>query len=277
MIIRYSVLVFDIKDTIPKIIDREYITNLITPFVYKYDKSDEVVIYGPDFYLINNVNGYQYCVNRASYTGGGSKEEGRFFMDDKKCYLVSVSVFATEDYNEYRLPYTGQYGVSNFIESFETLNQKQNKVPSFFSFDIKLGKRAEVNKYYKCDTTNLANVICGGKIFSHIEKNKILFIDTEEIILEDSLKTNFSDMIQEYIVGSKRNKNNKMKYKKGFQYKQYKGIEIMETETSDLGIVASDITRYLLVKNKFYRWEVAFIGDNANASVVKYLNSFELK
>lgn len=156
-------------------------------------------------------------------------------------------------------------------------NQKQNKVPSFFSFDIKLGKRAEVNKYYKCDTTNLANVICGGKIFSHIEKNKILFIDTEEIILEDSLKTNFSDMIQEYIVGSKRNKNNKMKYKKGFQYKQYKGIEIMETETSDLGIVASDITRYLLVKNKFYRWEVAFIGDNANASVVKYLNSFELK
>ncbi len=274
VVIKYRVLIFDINDSRPKIIDKEYLTTLITPFVYRYDMSDEANIYGPDFYLINNIEGYQYCANRIR---GSSKEEGRLFMDNKKCYLVSVSVFETEDYNQYPPPYTGHYDFYDFIESFEILKQKPNQVPSFFSFNIKLGRQAEVNKYTKYDTTDSEYVYSGGEIFSKIDKNKILFMEVEEIVLEDSLKTNFSVIMQEYFEGIKRNKNKKIKYKKGFQYKQYKGIEVMVTETSDLGIVASDITRYLLVKNKFFRWKIAFWEDKANTSVFKYLNSFELK
>lgn len=229
-----------------------------------------------DKYEMNQ--GYKYFDYYISnYDQSDGKEKGKLIIGENHFFLISVSKTMSKFSKESELESLKKY--DNFLNSFRTENVKKND--NFFpgSFKINIGESFDVYPYQEWTPNhNGMGLTNGYKLFSNnITTIKNLYVEACEYTAIDSSKINFSVLMNEEHERIRENKNKVIIYENQFTYKNYKGIEIMETETSKLGIVSSRISRHLLVNKTYFKWQVDILGKDVNNEAKEFLNSFELK
>lgn len=273
---RFRVISFD--DDSAGQFNEERLEDFIKLFMSDYNSvNDKISTSTSEYKMCKGYKGYHYGIS--NYYQKGSKERGRLFIKGKHIFLVSVDNTISETTEDSDVSLSDEY--DDFVESFriEGVKTNDNFFPGTFKIDI--GDAFEVQQRYRYDTIYTYNHDTikpnGYRLSQDNREDGNLMYEANEMKFSDTSEMSYSKITDEIKEELQRNKHKVITYNKSFSYKQYKGLEVMETETSLIGIVASSVTRYLLVNNTYYNWSVSFLGDNVNNQAKNYLDSFDLK